>query len=208
MNHNQLADQIANGILYGDQGLALINSERRMIVEALRAFSAAKRAPTVITDFPGKAVEEYRQTHDGMLPSEPEPYSARLQQEMISLREALEALYLHDAEYIRINNLGDVHHNAVMHNAAAALWGDTKPAKKTPSEGQHAEDAAANHQASVSDGRAGAVGSGDDPGHALPAPASNIIRKIVADYVYATPPHLRDCDVLADRIVAAISAAV
>ena len=34
---------------------------------------------------------------------------------------ALERLYEHDADYIRINHLGDVHHNKVMRDARAAL---------------------------------------------------------------------------------------
>jgi hypothetical protein len=38
-----------------------------------------------------------------------------------ALVDALRGLYEHTAEYIRINNLGDVHHNAVMKQARAAL---------------------------------------------------------------------------------------
>lgn len=37
------------------------------------------------------------------------------------LREALSGLYEHTADYIRINHLGDVHHNQVMKTARAVL---------------------------------------------------------------------------------------
>lgn len=46
------------------------------------------------------------------------------------------------------------------------------------------------------------------PSHALPKPmAEQAVRKVLADYDYATPPHLRDSGVLADKIVAAIACA-
>lgn len=46
------------------------------------------------------------------------------------------------------------------------------------------------------------------PSHALPKSMSEqIVRKVLADYDYSTPPHLRDSGVLADRIVAAIASA-
>jgi hypothetical protein len=37
------------------------------------------------------------------------------------MREALELLYLETADYIKINNLGDVHHNRSMQLAKSAL---------------------------------------------------------------------------------------
>lgn len=39
------------------------------------------------------------------------------------LREALQRLYNETADYIRINNLGDVHHNQTMKKAEAVLGG-------------------------------------------------------------------------------------
>jgi len=43
------------------------------------------------------------------------------------LREALERLYEETADYIRINNLGDVHHNGSMKMARAALASPQEP---------------------------------------------------------------------------------
>jgi hypothetical protein len=44
-----------------------------------------------------------------------------LQGELQRTREALKILYEETADYIRINNLGDVHHNQSMKLARAAL---------------------------------------------------------------------------------------
>jgi len=39
----------------------------------------------------------------------------------LELMGALKALYLENADYIKINNLGDIHHNQTMRDARAAL---------------------------------------------------------------------------------------
>ena len=46
---------------------------------------------------------------------------AALKAQNKALMEALELLYNETADYIRINNLGDVHHNVSMQKARAAL---------------------------------------------------------------------------------------
>lgn len=47
-----------------------------------------------------------------------------LKEENKQLRDALQLLYDETADYIRINNLGDVHHNESMQRARAALEGN------------------------------------------------------------------------------------
>lgn len=49
------------------------------------------------------------------------PWPPRRRTKMSDLRSALQRLYEETADYIRINNLGDVHHNQAMKDAKAAL---------------------------------------------------------------------------------------
>ena len=42
------------------------------------------------------------------------------------LHRALKALYDETADYIRINNLGDVHHSQSMKDARSVLYGEVK----------------------------------------------------------------------------------
>ena len=50
-----------------------------------------------------------------------QPILLEADEQLIALRAALEHLYLENADYIRRNNLGDVHHNRSMQRAKELL---------------------------------------------------------------------------------------